>query len=70
MTTHDIAAVRSQSALPEGLAADQEWKTQYDKSTIPLYTNVTFYTQVKDIAKPHDEFRKSNSDIESLTLSR
>jgi hypothetical protein len=68
-TTQGIDAVSSRSAFTECLAAVQEWKTKYDISTIPSYTNITLYTQVRGVAKSRDQVSKSDSDIESLTLS-
>jgi len=68
-TTQDIDAVSSWSAFTEGVAAVQGWKTKHAKSTIPLYTNIKLCTEVRGVAKTRDQFRKSNSDIESLTLS-
>jgi len=68
-TAQDIDAVSSQSAFTEGLAAVQGWKTEHDKSTIPSYTNIKMYMEVRGIAKTRDQVGKSDSDIESLTLS-
>jgi len=68
-TTQDIDAVSSQSAFTEGRAAVQGWKTKHDKSTIPLYTNIKLYPEVRGVAKTGDQVSKSYSDIESLTLS-
>jgi len=68
-TTQDIDAVSSQSAFTEGLAAVQGYKTKHDKSIIHLYTNIKLYTKVQGVAKMHDLVSKSDSDIESLTLS-
>jgi hypothetical protein len=67
MTTHDMDAVSSRSAFTECLAAAQEWKTQHDKSTIPLFPNIKLYTEVEGIEKTRDQVSKSDSDIESLT---
>jgi len=68
-TTQDIDAVISQSALTEDLAALQGWITQHDKSTLLSYTNINMYTVVCGVAMMHDKVRKSDADIESLTLS-
>jgi len=68
-TTQDIDAVSSQSAFTEDLAAVQGWTTKHDKSTIPLYPNITLYTEVRGVAMTGDQVSKSYSDIESLTLS-
>jgi hypothetical protein len=65
----DIDAVSSRSAFTEGLAAVQGWKTKHDKSTVPSYTNIKLYTEVRGVAKTRDQVSKSDSDIESLTLS-
>ena len=62
-TAQDIDAVSSQSAFTEGLAADQGWKTKHDKSTIPSYTNIKLYTEVRGVAKTRDQVSKSDSDI-------
>jgi hypothetical protein len=67
-TTQDIDAVSSRSAFTEGRAAVQGWKTEHDKSTIPLHTNITLYTEVRGVPKTRDQVSKSDSDIESLTL--
>jgi hypothetical protein len=68
-TAQDIDAVSSQSAFTEGLAAVQGWKTKHDKSTIPAYANIKLFTEVRGVAKTHDQVSKSDSDIESLTLN-
>jgi len=68
-TTQDIVAVGSQSTLTEGLVAVQGWKIKHDKSTIPSYTNIKLYIVVWGVAKTDDLVSKSDSDIESLTLS-
>jgi len=68
-TAQDIDAMSSRSAFTEGLAAVQGCKTKHEKSTIHLYTNIKLYTKVQGVAKMHDLVSKSDSDIESLTLS-
>jgi len=68
-TTQDIDAVSSRSAFTEDLAAVQGWKTKHDKSTIPSYTNIKLYTEVRGVAKTRHQVSKSSSDIKSLTLS-
>jgi len=67
--TQDIDAVSSRSAFTEGLAAVQGWKTKHDRSTIPSYTIIKLYNEVRGVAKTGDQVSKSDSDIEFLTLS-
>jgi len=68
-TTQNIDAVISRSAFTEGLAAVQGWKNEHDKSSIPLHTNIKLYTEVRGVPKTRNQVSKSDSDIESLTLS-
>jgi len=51
----DMDSVSSRSAFTEGLAAVQGWKTKHDKSTIPSYTNIKLYTEVRGVAKTRDQ---------------
>jgi len=51
----DMDSVSSRSAFTEGLAAVQGWKTKHDKSTIPSYTNIKLYTEVRGVAKRRDQ---------------
>jgi hypothetical protein len=67
-TAQDIDGMSNWSAITEGLAAVQGWKTKHNKSIIPFYSKIKLYTEVRGVAKTRDHISKSDSDIESLTL--
>jgi len=69
MTTENRDSVCSQLTITNRLAAVQQGKPICNISTISSYTNNTFYPDVWCISMMADNVSKSDSNIESLTLS-
>jgi len=67
-TSKDLGPVRSWSTFTQGIAVVEQWTTEHNKYSIPMYTNIELYTHVRGRAKMYGQLSISYSDIKSLTL--